>query len=287
MNWRLKCLAFHLLEIAPMGKNLHSILQKRVTGRYYQKLTPNELSAYSFHTENFMSFTPSGVALEFGAGRNLLTPLLLSRAGASRIHAFDLTRLATLEQVNDVILQLRNLLPGDWPTVASLEELLPAYRIQYHAPGDARNTGLADKSVDFVYSTSTLEHIPATEIRQILSECKRLLSPQGVMSFIIDYHDHFGTADRNITRWNFYRYSRRAWNKYNPSNHYQNRLRHSDHEALFAGMDLVVDLERRTIPDWAESELLRTAIAPDFARYSRQDLLTSNGHFILRSAAVA
>jgi Methyltransferase domain len=278
----MKCLAFHVLGKVPLGRPVHASLQKIVTGRYFQKVTPTALATYSFHIENFRRLTPGGIALEFGAGRNLLAPLLLSHAGAARVYAFDLTRLATLEQINNVISQLRTQLPGEWPMVSSFEELTRIYRIEYRAPGDARHTGLADGSVDFVYSTSTLEHIPADAIRTILVECKRVLSARGVMSFIIDYHDHYGTADTGITRWNFYRYDSRSWRKYNPSNHYQNRLRHLDHASAFARLGLRAELDQRIVPEWAAPELERTPVNAMFAQYSRDDLLTSNGRFVLR-----
>jgi hypothetical protein len=174
------------------------------------------------------------------------------------------------------------MLPGEWPVVTSLEQLASHYRIEYCAPGDARNTGLPDGSVSFIYSSSTLEHIPEREIRAILTECIRVSSPAAVMSFIIDYHDHFGTADRNITRWNFYRYDEAQWRKYNPGNHYQNRLRHSDHQRLFAELGLQALIDRRVQPDWAASELKRTSVCETFRHYSQEDLMTANGHFLLR-----
>lgn len=282
MNWRLKCLAFHVLGKLPLGKAVHSTLQKIVTGRYFQTITPAALAAYSFHVDNFRRLTPGGVALEFGAGRNLLTPLLLSHAGAAKVYAYDLTRLATLEQINDVIRKLQAHIPGTWADVKSFDDLAKRYRIEYRAPGDARHTELADGSVDFICSTSTLEHIPPPDIRAILVECKRLLSARGVMSFIIDYHDHYGTADSAITRWNFYRYDSRSWRKYNPSNHYQNRLRHSDHARAFAELGLAAEIDRRIVPDWASPELERSRIDAEFSHYSRDDLITSNGHFLLR-----
>jgi SAM-dependent methyltransferase len=284
MNWRLKCIAFHLLEHMPLGKLAHGTLQRLVTGRYFQKLSTGSLVTYNFHVDNFKQRTPGGVALEFGAGRNLLSSLLLSGAGARAVHAFDLQRLATLEQINAILVELRATVGGEWPAVSSFEDLTAKYRIHYHAPGDARNTGLATGSVDFVCSTSTLEHIPPDDIRSILAECRRLLSPRGVMSFIIDYHDHYGTADGNITRWNFYRYDARSWRKYNPPNHYQNRLRHGDHARLFAEAALAAEIDRRVVSDWAVPDLARSEICADFANYSRDDLVTSNGHFVLRSA---
>ncbi len=284
MNWKLKCLAFHVLNRVPFSRQLHIAFQRHLTGRYFQKLSPTTLATYNYHVDNFRKLPPDACALEFGAGRNLLTPLLLSAAGAKCVYAFDLERLATAEQVNDIITQLRTMVPGSWPSIALLDDLGPPYRIEYRAPGDARATGLPDRSIDFIYSTSTLEHIPEESINAILMECTRIATSQALFSFIVDYHDHYGTADPAIGRFHFYRHTDTEWRKFNPPNHYQNRLRHSDHERIFEQIGLQTVAAKRLIPPWAEDELAHTRIHPVFSRYTREDMLTSNGHFLLRTA---
>ena len=282
MDWRLKSLAFHVLSRLPFGSSVHGALQRHVTRRYFHTVTPAALATPRFHVERFQALPSGSVALEFGAGRNLLTSLMLSHAGAARVYAIDLVRLATIEQVNGVIGQLKELVPGEWPAIASFDDLERLYRIHYQAPGDARATGLPDQSVDFICSTAVLEHIPEPDIRAILRECLRIASTQARFSFIIDYHDHYGTADSEITLWNFYRYSQKQWRKFNPPNHYQNRLRHSDHEHIFREFDLEIVEGERAIPSWAEPSLNRVSVCGEFARYSREDLLTAGGRFLLR-----
>jgi SAM-dependent methyltransferase len=276
MDWRLKCAAFHALNWLPKQEALHRWIQRRVTGRYYFDVTAAELSAYRFHIEHF----PGGRALEFGSGTNLLAPLLLSAAGATEVLAYDIEPLAAVDRVNHVIRQLRGKVPGEWPTVADLSALVPKYRIRYCAPGDARHTDLPAGSVDFVCSTSTLEHIPLPAIEEILRECRRIASPRACFSFVIDYHDHYATADANITRCNFYRYGDLRWGFLNPRNHYQNRLRHSDYERAFAaaGLDMVVN--RRILPP--DSPIHFTSLARRFRGYSWEDLAALNGLFVVR-----
>lgn len=273
MDWRLKCLALQLMRL-PGGAALHRWAQRRLTGRAWRKITDPRMPGYSFHVENFRG----GVALDFGSGRDLLNPLLLSSAGATTVYAFDIERLASIECINHVIRQLRELLvPGDWPEVSSFEDLERRYRIEYRAPGDMRSTGLAEGSVDFICSTSVLEHIPEPDIRRILVECARILSPTGVMSFVIDYKDHYAAADKRISPFNFYRYSERAWRWFNPPNHYQNRLRHSDFERLFRILGLQCE-SRRSIRELPEIDL-----ATPFRSYSQEDLATGSGFFVLTS----
>jgi len=291
MNWKLKCLALHLLAHAPGRTTLHRWLQRRVTGRYLDDVSDVFLAAYNYHVDNFRRLPrpAEATALEFGAGRNLITPLLLSAAGARRVLAFDIERLATVEHVNHVIRQLHmRKVPrpaGEWQEIANLDaDLERCYRIFYRSPGDARDTGLAAQSVDFVCSTSTLEHIGRADIAAILRECRRICSPPALLSFIIDYHDHYATADARITRFNFYRYSDAAWAWFNPPSHFQNRLRHTDYERLFSECGLQA-LERRSIvPAGSDQALRNVPLTPAFAGYAAEDLLALNGFFLLTAA---
>ena len=278
MDWRLKCTAFYALRYLP--RTVYTFLQRHVTRRHFIQLSDAEYLAYDYHVTNLKRLASTRRALEFGAGSNLLTALMLSAAGAEEIRACDIQRLATVEQVNHVIALLRLRMPGKWPDIHDLDEdLWRKYRVRYCAPMDARHTGLAAQSVDLFYSTSTLEHIPPRTIVEILAECRRIAAPQALFSFIIDYHDHYASADPHISRFNFYRYSSRAWRWFNPANHYQNRLRHVDYERIFSRQGLrTIDARRVTVP---EAELEGVQICGEFSHYTRLDLSSLNGYFLL------
>jgi SAM-dependent methyltransferase len=289
MNWKVKCLAFYVMHYAPAGGNIHAWVQRRITRRYFPKFTQEFISGYLFNVRNFQELQshPASSALEFGAGANLLTSLLLSAAGASKVFVYDIKRLATVEQVNDAIRQLceikyPNSSNPDWPSIRNLDaDLFNKYRVNYVAPGDARRTGLPANSVDFIYSTSTLEHIPRNEMHSILCECRRILKHEGRVSFIIDYHDHYSTADAGISRFNFFRYSNALWKWFNPPNHYQNRLRHSDYERIFTETEFRFVRNRHIIPPGSIEQLQDIPVADCFRRYSKDDLAGLNGLFLL------
>ena len=282
MDWRIKCLALHALRYAPYSA--HAFLQRKVTGRYYFDLKDEEFRAYNFHVDNFRRLPAGSRVIEFGAGSNLLVPLMLSAAGATEIFTYDVQRIATVDQVNHVIRQLNTRIPGDWQDIADLDQdLLRKYCIRYSAPGDARYTGLPKQSVDFFCSTSTLEHIPPLEIASILSECRRIATPNALFSFVIDYHDHYATADPRISRFNFYRYSERAWRWFNPSNHYQNRLRHSDYIDIFK-THLLDTMVGRCV-SVSNSEIEGLPLSSRFQGYSTDDLVSLNGLFLLKCKA--
>ena len=281
MDWRLKCLAFHALRYSPRW--IHPFLQRTVTGRYFFEVTDSEFAAYQYHVQNLKRLPAGGRALEFGAGNNLLTALMLSAAGASEVLAFDIQRIARVAQVNHVIRQLRLRIPGKWPEVVDLDsDLWRSYRIRYCAPADAACTGLPAGYIDFFCSTSTLEHVPPPAIDHILTECRRIGSAHALFSFVIDYHDHYATADPRISRFNFYRYPAKQWRWLNPPNHYQNRLRHIDYQRMFTAQRLrVIEARRVTVP---ETELHRVAMSRDFLAYAPEDLASLNGFFLLEPA---
>ncbi len=279
MNWRMKCLAFHAFAHVPGRGALYRMVQRHVTQGHFETISPPLLRLQQFHVANYLRVHP-GRAFEFGGGRDFLGPLLLSRAGALEIRVVDIRRLSSAAQINHTIRQLRTVVPGDWPEVQDVgNDLLRKYRIRYCAPGDARDTGLPDASVDFVYSTSTLEHIPSKDLRLIFRECVRIAAPGAVFSHIIDYTDHYRYADTSVPIFNFYRFSEPRWRIWNPADHFQNRLRHADFERLFASVGLTAVDIRKCEADPAA--LTSTPLAPEFRRYTRSDLLTEAGYCVL------
>lgn len=280
MNWRLKCLAFRALDLVPGGDGLHAWAQRRITSRYFRTLSDANIESHRYHVDNYLKLGRAGVALEFGAGGSLSAALMLSAAGAT-VYAYDIARLANVERINHVIRAYRARgLPGDWPELATMADLERLYRIRYVAPGDVSATGLAAGSVDYMYSMSCLEHIPVGSLPGVLAELRRIASPDATIGFGIGYYDHYATADKSITKCNFYRYSDRQWRFWNPPRHHQNRLRHGDFEKLFAGFEILDNV--RMLAD--ESVLDGLPIDDRFRGYGKPDLLTISGRFLLKPA---
>jgi ubiquinone/menaquinone biosynthesis C-methylase UbiE len=171
--------------------------------------------------------------------------------------------------VNDVISRLQRLkrdgccarVPERWVAPRAnrlfLEQLQDYYGIKYLAPFDARDTQLAVSSVDCITSTNTLEHIPLGDIKAILRECRRILKDDGLMSFRIDYQDHYSYFDGSISAYNFLQYSERQWKVFNPALHYQNRLRHRDYLALVTEAGFSVLEENVESPSAEDLRVLR------------------------------
>ena len=129
---------------------------------------------------------------------------------------------------------------------------------------------------DAIASTNTFEHIPKSEIANIVGCLYSALDDAGVCSIIIDYTDHYSHTDPKISALNFLRFSEERWARYNHRSHHQNRLRHSDYVEAFvaAGFDVEVLWVRRS------AGALPEVIDSSFR--GLDDLDATSAHFLLR-----
>jgi SAM-dependent methyltransferase len=143
--------------------------------------------------------------------------------------------------------------------------------------------GLASGEFDGVISTNTFEHISPDEIPKVLSECHRVLKPRGVLSLRIDYVDHYSYFDRRVSPYNFLHYSDAAWKIFNPPDHYQNRLRHSDYVGMLEKAGFVV-VEQATTPITStELAWLRSVpLHKRFRGYAEDDLAVLGSFIVAR-----
>jgi hypothetical protein len=300
-DWRLKALAFRVLEHLPMQRTAYALLQRHVTRSYPREHSPTrETSAsHQHHLRAFRErFGPLDTArlFEFGAGWDLYGNLVFWTLGINHQTVMDLSRWVRPGFVNGALKHLMaeppegavriptTLLPEGAGFDRSLEQ---TYGIRYLAPADARDSRLPAGSVDLVATTSTLEHIPPPDLRAILRETRRLCHPRSVVSHIIDYSDHFAHGDRQISVYNFLRFRPQEWARFNSAFHFQNRLRHRDFRPLFeeAGFE-VADEYAEHDADAAE-QLASVPLAEDFRRYRTEEILPRVGRFVLRPAAEA
>ena len=300
MHWRLKAAFFWGFDLIPFGAKLHYYAQRRITRSLPRNIEPlaEHAASYMQHPIELAKLEPGfskGRVLEFGAGRDLFGNFILWCCGIEHQTVIDITPLLKPELMNHVITTLQcNPLPGfiRRPTRMLsdrdyLSELREVYGIDYLAPADARSVDMPTGSIDLVLTTNTLEHIPEVEIAAILRECYRLCRDGGMLSHVIDYSDHYSHADSSRTPFSFLGYSDTAWRRYNPPNHFQNRMRHRDHRRLIedAGFECVLD--RSHIPEDGAKLLSCVQLHDRFTTYSRSELLPTSGHLIARKPSIA
>jgi len=301
MRWLAKAALQRGLGLLPQGERLNYVFQRRVLRSlpagesvFRRKFARalQHLGAYEEHGPG----TPAEEACfyEFGAGWDLAIPLSYAALGVGRQVLVDIRPSVRVELVNDSLAafdrlweeleaeagrQLRRL--GE--PIGSPEELEERFGIAYLAPRDARTTGLAAETVDFVSSTDTCEHIPAGDLAAIFHESRRLLRPGGAFSCRIDLQDHYSYFDPSLSRYNFLRFSDRVWSLVNSPLHNQNRLRSHDYLRLVREAGFEVVAERPSAPNEQGLEELRALpLAPRFRRYTPEELGVTILSFVAR-----
>jgi SAM-dependent methyltransferase len=302
MRWVAKAALQRGLGFLPQGERLNYLFQRHVARSlpagesvFRRKFSRalQHLGAYAEHGPG--TATADAVFYEFGAGWDLAIPLAYAALGVGKQVLVDIRPSARVELVNEnlaAFLRLSDeleqeagrglrLLPE---RVTSLSELEQQLGIAYLAPRDARATGLAGASVDFVSSTDTCEHIPEDDLARIFGECRRLLRPGGAFSCRIDLQDHYAYFDPSLSRYNFLRFSDGAWQLVNSPLHFQNRLRAPDYRRLVrdAGFVLVGEAPSGPSPDGLE-ELRELPLAPRFRNgYTPEELGVTVLSFVAR-----
>lgn len=304
MRWVLKAALQKVLGEMPGGGALNYFFQRHVT-----RTLPRRDAAFRRKfmrgVRHFDAFAARGAVLpdqahfyEFGAGWDLVIPLTYRALGVNRQTLVDIRRNVRLDLVNETLAHFervgddlaaragRALRPLGRPTLTSFEELGERFGIEYLAPRDPRATELPAGSIDFVSSTATLEHVPADDIGPLLAECLRLLKPDGLIRCVIDMQDHFSYFDKTLSRYNFLRFSDRAWHLLTSPLNYQNRLRYPDYVALFqrAGFEIVAEKVGRPPAEDIET-LRRLPLAEPFReRYSLPELDATSLRVVARPA---
>jgi SAM-dependent methyltransferase len=291
MRWLAKAALQRGLGVLPEGERLNYVFQRRVLrslpagdAALRQKFSRalQHLGAYEEHGPGL----PPGEATfyEFGAGWDLAIPLAYGLLGVGRQVLVDIRPSARVELVNDSLAAFQRLRPEleeqagrdlrpAGPPIERLEELEERFGIRYLAPCDARATGLPEGSVEYVSSTDTCEHIPEDDLAGIFRECHRLLRPGGAFSCRIDLQDHYAYFDRSLSRYNFLRFSDRAWGVVNSPLHYQSRLRSPEYLRLVREAGFELALEKPSGPsEEGLEELKGLPLAPRFRGYPLEEL---------------
>jgi hypothetical protein len=291
-DWKQKAALQRVFSWLPGGHRLNYAFQRHVT--HGLPIDDHALAAQvdlaRHHVEQFRlrGARPLEEAafFEFGAGWDFAMPLAFSALGVRRQLVVDLRRLGRFDLALDVDERVAGLgAPATRPPPASdLASLLAARGIDYRAPADARSTGVADRSIDCVTSTNTLEHIPPADITAIYRELHRIVASEGVISFQIDYQDHYSYFDPSISVYNFLTFDAAAWHRFNPSLHFQNRLRHRDHVALIeaAGFEIIESTLEGGSPEDLEA-LAALDLAPPFRDVDPAELAIRTSRLTLRA----
>lgn len=224
-----------------------------------------------------VGFNPlNQVFFEIGTGRVPLVPMSYWLMGARKTITVDLNPYVKAELIEECLqfisgneAQIRELygplldedrfmalLSIDRATGCPMSKVLGLCGIEYRAPCDAAQTGLAGASVDVHTSHMVLEHIPPGPLKAILEEGNRITRDDGLFIHRVDYSDHFSHGNKTLAAINFLQYSDAEWARYAGNRYmYMNRLRHDDFIALLQAVGHQI-LEARGDVDARSQDLL-------------------------------
>jgi SAM-dependent methyltransferase len=298
MNWRIKSLAHWIISTCPAQTSLRYWAQRHLTGSLPRSMEAivGGLARVQEHLSSLEKFGPvdlsEGTFYEFGAGWDLFSPLAFYAFGINNQLVVDIWPFINTNLLNVTISGLRKqdkvYLPRKLPdldtTISPVRSLEKNFGIVYRAPVDARDTGLDNQSVDFITSTLTMEHIPRQDLLAICKECIRIIKPGGVLSFIIDYQDHYSYFDSTISVYNFLKYTEKWWKIYNPPSHYQNRLRHSEYKSIFQDSGLRIVDCKTVEPTEEDISIIQSIdfVSDKFDVLTPQELGIRRAHFVLQ-----
>jgi hypothetical protein len=274
----------------------HSLQHNRADFNARLDVANSHLKFYHSHVGGL----PKAV-LELGSGWQPIVPVAFWLCGTSgTLTSIDIEDLRREEQVFDMLKTFEELEPGELLRRLPLLRMDRFRRLQDEVRtmdpsgaqrflmeagirfvvGDACRTDFPSHHFDQIISNYTFEHIPRATLEGILAEFRRVLSPTGLMTHLIDMSDHYSHFDPSITPYNFLRYPRWRWRWFNNSLQYQNRLRASDYRALHIAAGLQI-LEERLGTN-RMGELDAVPLAPEFEGYSRTDLAATHAWLVSR-----
>lgn len=248
----------------PYAHNINFFFQKYVTQGAYLSDTyfEDRLAHCANHYRYFRKYnsTKDFSHLEIGTGWYPVIPTGMFLYGAKSITTVDLKRLSnpklthiTLKKFREYHLKnkLKEFLPGisDERLKIVLQEaenpskdfydLLERHHIVYMVM-DVRKLYLPEKSIDLITSNNTFEHISPDVLEGILEKLRMLCKNGGVMSHFIDMSDHYAHIDKNITIYNFLKFSDAQWQWINNSIQPLNRMRIYEYEAIYKKLQIPI-----------------------------------------------
>ncbi len=306
-SWLLKSAIHRAISLLPQSQKYNEWFQEHVTKSLGLEAGPFEfrLNYCRRYLEDFLQVRPECAAgftaLELGTGWYPIVPIGLFLCGATDIWSFDICPLLRRERLRTLL----NLF-CDYDRQGKLQTFLPALRpermarlreaaklIDSETPEalleklnlhvlvrDAQNTGLPAKSVDLFFSCVVLEHIPAPIQLSLNREFLRVASPRAVLIEFVDLKDQYAAFDKSVSIFNFLKFSPGAWKWLNSPLIPQWRLRVSDLRGFLRDTGWEIVKEVNTVA--AATELERVRLAPEFQKYSREDLLVVETWLVAR-----
>lgn len=277
--WPLKIAAKIILSRLP----LHYSIWKRLGLFEFGQMdkAAYALKVFNIHVnEAFSDGLPEGaVVLELGCGDSLASALIAPSYGGARTLLIDVgsyaqTDILYYQKLADELRHV-GLVVTDISTAQDIQEMLVCLKAEYLTNGLRSLKSIPDRSVDFIWSHSVLEHIRLAEFRDTMLELKRILKPGGRISHNVNLKDHLADSLNNL------RFSEKIWENslFANSGFYTNRLRYNQMAHIFN--DLGYETISSATGSWDALPLSRKCLAPPFCDMSEEILKVRSYHVVL------
>lgn len=311
MNWKIKSAIQNVVAILPkrLSYSVYYFLQRNFGALKYGQHNPKSRLVAAITLWKYIlnegNVPVNKVFYEIGTGRVPVMPFAYYLMGANETITVDLNKYLKedqcVEMVQYIVDNKQEVLDmfGDYlvenrlSTILdyyakdnfSLSEFLDICNITYIAPLDAVKTQFKSSSIDYCTSYTVFEHIPGIILEKILTECNRVLAPNGLHIHRIDYSDHFSHSDKNISPINFLKYSDMVWSWYAGNSYmYMNRLRHDDFQLLFRKAKCEIVRQSTDVDESITSVLdkMQGQLDMRFIGKSKETLSTTGAWFVMR-----
>ena len=243
INWKIKAYLYRILSIFNLNRILFFV-KKKITKR--ANIDIREIYHYwNYHLKNIKKFNSPNI-LEFGAGKSLEQNIFLKYKFSDKLNqtVIDVNDMLDLDLFNKANEQISKLLNISYKSqINSKSDIENEFQIKYMAPYKIEKLKENNIKFDACISSNTLEHLSVDDLKNLLINLKFIVKNDGIISFAIDYSDHFSHTDPKIGPLNFLKFKKSKWKKYNTKFLFQNRLRHQDYRKIFIETDYIITEE--------------------------------------------
>ena len=248
MNWKIKAILQKFLAISRIGDLLNHI-PATLNKNYHYNVTLYQTHECirKFSYCNF-KLSEKNIALEIGTGYSLISSIVLHLIGFDKIVSVDVSKDIKLSIIKKQIIFLESdeiiklfLSKSVYSKteiiekinfilkLETLDKVLNFLNIIYIAPYQFNDIQKDNTKFRYISSQVVLEHISPNELEKLFSKTKNWLSKDGFCVHTINFIDHFANPgffqDKNISEFNFLKYSDRYWKFWSGNSiAYTNRL---------------------------------------------------------------
>lgn len=306
-KWIAKAALQKCISFLPYKHKINYFFQKHVTKGVIltDDLFETKLLHCNQHISEYRKFNNklSGFAtLELGTGWHPIVPIGMYLNNASYIYSADIKLLVTDKSMRETIKKFIQ-----YHNSSKLIQILPTYNIQkikilqkiidlnYDLDRTLREVNMKIiigniyksehitlNQIDLIHSNNTLEHIQVDQLKKILIFFRKVISIDGIMSHFIDLSDHFSHMDKNVTPFNFLKFSDNVWHLIDNNIQPQNRLRISEYRKLIEETKWKI-LDEQVIRG-AKKDLENIKISNKFKAEPVENLLVTHALIISKPA---